>query len=150
MSGEATDEDISIEQLRELSEEAPVIKLANLIINRGVGDSASDIHIEPGRESVRVRLRIDGILHEVMQVPKKVQASLISRFKIMAEMDIATKRAPQDGRISAVIEGRQYDFRVSTLPSIFGEKIVLIWTSQYFRRTPGWGCFRRRWNGSRP
>ena len=119
------DEDISIDQLRELSEEAPVIKLANLIISRGVGDGASDIHIEPGKESVRIRLRVDGILHEVMQVPKKVQASLTSRFKIMAEMDIATKRTPQDGRISAVIDGRQFDFRVSTLPSVFGEKIVL-------------------------
>ncbi|MCE5313635.1 MAG: ATPase, T2SS/T4P/T4SS family [Armatimonadota bacterium] len=119
------DEDISIEQLRELSEEAPVIKLANMIISRGVSDGASDIHIEPGKDGVRVRLRIDGLLHEVMQVPKKVQASLTSRFKIMAEMDIATKRTPQDGRISAVIDNRQFDFRVSTLPSVFGEKIVL-------------------------
>jgi len=119
------EEDISIEHLRELSEEAPVIKLANLIISRGVNDGASDIHIEPGKDAVRVRLRVDGILHEVMQVPKKVQASLTSRFKIMSEMDIATKRTPQDGRISAVIDGRQFDFRVSTLPSVFGEKIVL-------------------------
>ncbi|MCE5200231.1 MAG: type II secretion system ATPase GspE [Armatimonadota bacterium] len=119
------DEDISIEQLRELSEEAPVIKLANLIISRGINDGASDIHIEPSKNIVRVRLRIDGILHEVMQVPKKVQASLISRIKIMAEMDIATKRTPQDGRIGAMIDGRQFDFRVSTLPSVFGEKIVL-------------------------
>ncbi len=119
------DEDISLEHLRELSEEAPVVKLANLIISRGVQDGASDIHIEPQKETVRVRLRIDGILHEIMQIPKKVQASLISRFKIMAEMDIATKRTPQDGRIGAVIDGRQYDFRVSTLPSVFGEKIVL-------------------------
>jgi len=119
------DEDISLEHLRELSEEAPVVKLANLIISRGVQDGASDIHIEPQKDSVRVRLRIDGILHEIMQIPKKVQASLISRFKIMAEMDIATKRTPQDGRIGAVIEGKQFDFRVSTLPSVFGEKIVL-------------------------
>jgi len=119
------DEDISIEHLRELSEEAPVIKLANLIVSRGVGDGASDIHVEPAKEHVRIRLRIDGILHEIMQIPKKVQPSLISRFKIMAEMDIATKRSPQDGRISAVIEGRHYDFRVSTLPSMFGEKVVL-------------------------
>lgn len=119
------DEDISIEQLRELSEEAPVIKLANLIISRAINDGASDIHIEPAKECVRVRLRIDGILHEVMQIPKKVQASLISRFKIMSEMDIATKRTPQDGRIGATIDGRQFDFRVSTLPSVFGEKIVL-------------------------
>lgn len=119
------DEDISIKQLRELSEEAPVIKLANLIISRGISDGGSDIHIEPAKEYVRVRLRVDGILTEIMRVPKKVQASLISRFKIMAEMDIATKRSPQDGRIGAVIDGRQFDFRVSTLPSVFGEKIVL-------------------------
>ncbi len=119
------DEDISIEQLRELSEEAPVIKLANLIISRGINDGGSDIHIEPAKEFVRVRLRVDGILQEIMRVPKKVQASLISRFKIMAEMDIATKRSPQDGRIGAVIDGRQFDFRVSTLPSVYGEKIVL-------------------------
>jgi type IV pilus assembly protein PilB len=119
------DEDVSIEHLRELSEEAPVIKLANLIISRGIQDGASDIHIEPQKDVVRVRLRIDGILHEVMQIPKKVQASLVSRFKILAEMDIATKRTPQDGRITAVIDGKQYDLRVSTLPSVFGEKIVL-------------------------
>ena len=119
------DEDISIEQLRELSEEAPVIKLANLIISRGINDGGSDIHIEPAKEFVRVRLRVDGILQEIMRIPKKVQASLISRFKIMAEMDIATKRSPQDGRIGATIDGRQFDFRVSTLPSVFGEKIVL-------------------------
>lgn len=119
------DEDISIEQLRELSEEAPVIRLANLIISRAVADGASDIHIEPGRDAVRVRFRIDGILSEALAVPKKIQASLISRIKIMAEMDIAEKRAPQDGRIGATIDGRPYDFRVSTLPSVFGEKIVL-------------------------
>ncbi|MGQ9455207.1 MAG: type II secretion system ATPase GspE [Armatimonadota bacterium] len=120
------DEDaISIEHLRELSEEAPVIKLANLIISRAISDGASDIHIEPARDSVRVRLRIDGILHEVMQIPKKIQPSLISRFKIMAEMDIAIKRAPQDGRISVIIDDKPYDLRVSTLPSVFGEKVVL-------------------------
>lgn len=124
-SSDESDEDISIEQLRELSEEAPVIKLANLIISRGIGDGGSDIHIEPAKDFVRVRLRVDGLLHEIMRVPKKVQASLISRIKIMAEMDIATKRAPQDGRIGAMIDGRQFDFRVSTLPSVFGEKIVM-------------------------
>lgn len=120
-----SDEEISIEQLRELSEEAPVIKLANLIISRGIGDGGSDIHIEPAKDFVRVRLRVDGLLQEIMRIPKKVQASLISRIKIMAEMDIATKRTPQDGRIGAMIDGRQYDFRVSTLPSVFGEKIVM-------------------------
>ncbi|MBI2841839.1 MAG: type II secretion system ATPase GspE [Armatimonadetes bacterium] len=121
----AAEEEISIEQLRELSEEAPVIRLANLIISRAVADSASDIHIEPTRDAVRIRFRIDGILQEALAVPKKIQASLISRVKIMAEMDIAEKRAPQDGRIGAVIDGRQFDFRVSTLPSVYGEKIVL-------------------------
>ena len=120
-----SDEDISIEHLRELSEEAPVIKLANLIISRGIGDGGSDIHIEPAKDFVRVRLRVDGMLSEIMRIPKKVQASLISRVKIMAEMDIATKRTPQDGRIGATIDGRQFDFRVSTLPSVFGEKIVM-------------------------
>lgn len=124
-SSDDGDEDISIEQLRELSEEAPVIKLANLIISRGINDGGSDIHIEPAKDFVRVRLRVDGLLQEIMRIPKKVQASLISRIKIMAEMDIATKRTPQDGRIGAVIDGRQYDFRVSTLPSVFGEKIVM-------------------------
>ncbi|NLN76024.1 MAG: type II/IV secretion system protein [Armatimonadetes bacterium] len=124
-SDEGDDEDISIEQLRELSEEAPVIKLANLIVSRGISDGGSDIHIEPAKDYVRVRLRVDGVLNEIMRVPKKVQSSLVSRFKIMAEMDIATKRSPQDGRIGAVIDGKQFDFRVSTLPSVFGEKIVL-------------------------
>lgn len=124
-SDDDNDEDISIEQLRELSEEAPVIKLANLIISRGISDGGSDIHIEPAKEFVRVRLRVDGILQEIMRIPKKVQASLISRIKIMAEMDIATKRTPQDGRIGAMVDGRQYDFRVSTLPSVFGEKVVM-------------------------
>lgn len=124
-TGSEDEEDISIEQLRELSEEAPVIKLSNLIINRAISDGASDIHIEPGKDLVRVRLRVDGILHEIMQIPKKVQASLTSRFKIMADMDIATKRSPQDGRISATIDSKQFDFRVSTLPSVHGEKIVL-------------------------
>lgn len=122
---DVNEDDISIEQLKELSEEAPVIRLANLIIGKAVADGVSDIHIEPAKDHVRVRFRIDGILHQAMSIPKKVQASLISRIKIMADMDIAQKRAPQDGRIGAMIDGRQYDFRVSTLPSVFGEKIVL-------------------------
>jgi len=124
-SDKEDEEEFSIEQLKELSEEAPVIRLANLIISRAVADGASDIHIEPTKNAVRVRFRLDGILHEGLAVPKKIQASLISRVKIMADMDIAEKRAPQDGRIGAVIDGRQFDFRVSTLPSVYGEKIVM-------------------------
>ena len=118
-------DEISIEELRELSEEAPVVRLANLILTRGVQDKCSDIHLEPGKVSLRVRYRIDGIMHDGLVVPKKAQSSLISRIKIMADMDIAEKRAPQDGRISAMVDGKQYDFRVSTLPSVHGEKIVL-------------------------
>lgn len=123
--GEARDDEIGADQLRELSNEAPVIQLANLIISRGVQDKASDLHIEPGRSQVRIRYRIDGILHDVMVLPKKVQASLISRIKIMADMDIAQKRAPQDGRISLSISGKSFDFRVSTLPGVNGEKVVM-------------------------
>lgn len=122
---DSSEEDVSVEELRELSEEAPVVRLTNLIITKGILERCSDIHMEPGKASMRVRYRIDGIMHEGLVVPKKVQASLTSRVKIMADMDIAEKRAPQDGRISATVDGRQFDFRVSTLPNIHGEKIVL-------------------------
>jgi type IV pilus assembly protein PilB len=118
-------DEVSVEALRELVEEAPIVRLANLILSRGVQDGASDIHVEPGRGGVRVRYRIDGILADAQTLPKRVQASLISRIKIMADMDIAEKRAPQDGRITLIIEGKHYDFRVSTLPAAFGEKVVL-------------------------
>ncbi|MEI6915380.1 MAG: GspE/PulE family protein [Armatimonadota bacterium] len=119
------EEEESIEQLRTLSEEAPIIKLANMIISKAISDGASDLHLEPQREIMRVRFRIDGIMHEAMDVPKRAQGSLTSRFKIMADMDIAEKRAPQDGRISARINDKEYDFRVSTLPNVYGEKIVM-------------------------
>ncbi len=119
------DSAITIEQLKELSGEAPVVRLSNMIISRGITDKASDIHIEPAKDCLRIRYRVDGILQDGMTLPKKAQASITSRFKIMADMDIAEKRAPQDGRISATIEGKPYDFRVSTLPAVFGEKIVM-------------------------
>ena len=122
---EGGDDNISIEQLKELSGEAPVVRLTNMIISRGITDKASDIHIEPGKDGLRIRYRVDGILSDGMTLPKKAQASVTSRIKIMADMDISEKRAPQDGRISATIEGRPYDFRVSTLPAVFGEKIVM-------------------------
>jgi len=120
-----SEEELSAAQLKELGEEAPIIRLANLIINQAVTDRASDIHIEPYKDKVVVRYRIDGVLHEIMDMPKRVQAPLISRFKIMANMDIAEKRVPQDNRISASIQGKEYDFRVSTLPLVHGEKVVL-------------------------
>jgi type IV pilus assembly protein PilB len=119
------DDDISLEELQELSSEAPVVRLANMIIARAIAEKASDIHLEPTRECLKVRYRIDGILLDGLVVPKKAQASLTSRIKIMAEMDIAEKRVPQDGRISAIVENKAFDFRVSTLPAVFGEKIVM-------------------------
>ncbi len=106
-------------------DEAPVIRLANLIINQAVSEKASDIHIEPRKNDLLVRFRIDGIMVEIMRLPRKVSNALTSRFKIIANMDIAEKRAPQDNRISATINGAEYDFRVSTLPVVYGEKIVM-------------------------
>ncbi|GIV01364.1 MAG: hypothetical protein KatS3mg015_0194 [Fimbriimonadales bacterium] len=119
------DDDLSADELRNLGEEAPIVRLANLIINQAIADGASDIHIEPRRADVKVRIRMDGVMHEMMTLPKKVQAPLISRFKIMSEMDIAEKRVPQDNRIAAVVGGKPYDFRVSTLPTVHGEKVVM-------------------------
>ncbi|MDI9639451.1 GspE/PulE family protein [Kamptonema cortianum] len=107
------------------AEDAPIIRLANLIVNQAVNDKASDIHIEPRKDEVVVRQRIDGVMVEAMRLPRKVAAALTSRFKIIANMDIAERRAPQDNRISAVINGQEYDFRVSTLPVVYGEKIVM-------------------------
>ena len=115
----------SDEKDTESHEDAPIIRLANLIITQAVNDKASDIHIEPRKEEMVVRYRVDGVMHEVMRLPKKVIPPLTSRFKIVANMDIAEKRAPQDNRISATIGGKPYDFRVSTLPVVGGEKIVM-------------------------
>jgi type IV pilus assembly protein PilB len=121
----ASDEELSADELRTMGEEAPIIRLANLIITQAITDGASDIHVEPQKECVKVRYRVDGVLHDSMTLPKKVQASLSSRMKIMAEMDIAEKRMPQDNRITAIINGREFDFRVNTLPVVNGEKIVM-------------------------
>lgn len=114
-----------IKRITEMVEEAPIVKLANLIITRGIEDRASDIHIEPQEKDVRIRYRIDGVLHEVMRPPKRVQAGLISRLKIMADMNIAERRIPQDGRSGLVVAGRAVDLRVASLPTVYGEKIVL-------------------------
>jgi len=103
----------------------PIVQLANAVIQRAIEDKASDIHLEPSRDGVRVRYRIDGILVDGLDVPKGAQAALASRIKIMADLDIAEKRAPQDGRISLRVNGKHFDFRVSTLPAVYGEKIVM-------------------------
>jgi type IV pilus assembly protein PilB len=114
----AEDVDVSVDQ-------APIVKLANLIIHQGINDRASDIHIEPQEKDVRIRYRIDGVLHEIMTPPKRVQAGLISRIKIMADLNIAETRVPQDGRIGLTVAGRAVDLRVATLPTVNGEKIVM-------------------------
>jgi type IV pilus assembly protein PilB len=105
--------------------DAPVVKLANLILAAAISERASDVHIEPGLHSVLVRLRIDGLLREHMQIPKWMNYAIVSRFKILAKLDIAERRIPQDGRIKIQSAGRVVEFRVSTLPTQFGEKVVL-------------------------
>jgi type IV pilus assembly protein PilB len=122
---ENVNEEEDLEELRKMVDEAPVVKLANNIIRDGVEVTASDIHIEPMEDEVRVRYRIDGILHTEMDVPKNIYAALVSRIKIMADLDIAERRIPQDGRIQIIVNGKKIDLRVSTLPTVRGEKIVL-------------------------
>jgi len=108
------------------SEEAPIVALVNLVILRAVKEKASDIHIEPfGEDTLKVRYRIDGILHDVMSLPRKLQLAVISRIKIMSDLDIAEKRLPQDGRIQVNIGGRKINIRVSILPAVTGESAVL-------------------------
>ena len=111
--------------LAEVAGEAPVIKLVNLIIMQAVKDKASDIHIEPGEENVLVRYRIDGILHEVQDIPKHLQSALASRVKVMSKMDIAETRKAQDGRIQLKMESKNLDLRVSSFPTVHGENIVM-------------------------
>src|SRR5919106_1705718 len=106
-------------------EEAPIVKLVNLLIPQAVTDRASDIHIEPMEKDIRIRYRIDGVLHEVMRSPKNIQNGLISRLKVMADINIAERRIPQDGRIGLVVGGRAVDLRLATLPTVYGEKIVI-------------------------
>jgi type IV pilus assembly protein PilB len=109
----------------EVVEDGPIVRLIDLLISRAVADGASDIHIEPNETDVRVRYRIDGVLHEVMRSPKNTRAGMISRLKVMADINIAERRIPQDGRITANVAGRDVDLRVATLPTVHGEKVVM-------------------------
>ena len=113
------------DRARELALEAPIVRMANAILVNAIEAGASDIHIEPDRKNVRVRVRIDGVMQQIMTVPKHIQAPMISRYKIMAEMNIAERRVPQDGRIPIKHNDKDYDMRVSCLPSLYGEKIVM-------------------------
>ena len=126
---ENPDEEIDLENLERMSEDAPVVKLVNVILVDALRRGASDIHIEPYEKEFRVRFRMDGVLYNIMTPPMKMRDALTSRLKIMARLDIAEKRLPQDGRIKIRVRlenrSRELDFRVSTLPTIFGEKMVL-------------------------
>jgi general secretion pathway protein E len=113
------------ERLKDLASEAPVIRLVNLLITRAVETQASDIHIEPFEDRLRVRYRYDGVLHEAEAPPRQLAAAITSRIKIMARLDIAERRMPQDGRIKMAVRGQDVDFRVSTIPSLHGETVVL-------------------------
>ncbi len=120
-----SDDAVNVAELGQAAEDAPVVKLVNLILTDAIKKGASDIHIEPYEKSFRVRYRIDGVLYEVMQPPTRLRAAISSRVKIMAQLDIAERRLPQDGRIKIKMAGREMDYRVSTLPTLFGEKVVL-------------------------
>lgn len=127
-AGEAAGDDAHAEdtdRLKDLASEAPVIRLVNQIIARAVETQASDIHIEPFEDRLRIRYRHDGVLHEADSPPAGLIAAVISRIKIMARLDIAERRLPQDGRIRMAVRGQEVDFRVSTIPSLHGETVVL-------------------------
>jgi type IV pilus assembly protein PilB len=119
--GEAQD----LEEMGAAVEDAPIVKLVNMLINQAVADRASDIHVEPAERDLRIRYRIDGVLHEVMRSPKNIQNGLISRLKIMADINIAERRVPQDGRVGLMVGGKAVDLRVATLPTVYGEKVVI-------------------------
>ena len=121
-----TDDEVDVSSLERATEDAPVVKLVNLILMDAIKKKASDIHIEPYEKSFRVRYRIDGVLYEVMKPPMKLKNAITSRIKIMAELDIAERRLPQDGRIKIKLGGgKDMDYRVSVLPTLFGEKICM-------------------------
>lgn len=123
--GVVGEDDTSEADAEKMAEQAPIIKLANALIQQAIADRASDIHVEPQQRSVRVRYRIDGVLMEAMTVPRNLMAPLISRLKIMADMNIAERRVPQDGRIEVRHNQKEYDLRVSSVPTPYGEKIVM-------------------------
>ena len=120
-----SDDEEDVDHLRDLASEAPVIRMVNLIINRAVEQRASDIHVEPFENELKVRYRIDGVLHDVETPPRRLTAAIVSRIKIMAKLDIAERRLPQDGRIKLRMMGKEIDLRVSTLPTLHGESVVL-------------------------
>jgi type IV pilus assembly protein PilB len=133
-SGEE-EQDVDLATLRQQVEDAPVVRLVNLMLAEAIDARASDIHVEPLRERITVRFRIDGVLHEVMKPPKNLQMAIVSRIKVLADMDIAVRLLPQDGRLTVHLPDREVDVRVSSLPTSFGEKVVLrLFDKQAFDR----------------
>lgn len=116
---------LDLDKLKQAAEDAPTIRLVDLIIRQAIKERASDIHIEPFRDKVSLRYRIDGVLCEISPPPKQLQPAIVSRIKILCKVDIAQKRLPQDGAFTMSLEGRMIDFRVSTVPSVYGEKVVI-------------------------
>src|SRR5690625_6702162 len=106
-------------------DDAPIVRFVNLLVTQAIQDRASDIHIEPGENNLRVRYRIDGVLHEMQRVSRDIQSGVISRAKIMSDIDIAERRKPQDGRMSVMHYDNKIDLRIATLPTVWGEKIVM-------------------------
>jgi type IV pilus assembly protein PilB len=121
LGGEEEDESFAAGSV----DDAPIVRFVNLLITQGVQDRASDIHIEPTERDVRVRFRIDGVLHDIMRSPRTILSGVVSRLKIMADINIAERRVPQDGRMSVTVNGRRMDLRVATLPTVWGEKVVM-------------------------
>ncbi|GAG73266.1 unnamed protein product [marine sediment metagenome] len=119
------EEEEDSKKLEEISREAPIIQLVNMLIVQGVKDRASDIHVEPNERGLLIRFRIDGMLHDTRTLPNKIKSAIISRIKILAKMDIAERRLPQDGRFQVKFGIKEVDLRVSTIPTVFGEKVVL-------------------------
>ncbi len=129
------DQDVDLATLRQQVEDAPVVRLVNLMIAEAIDGRASDIHVEPARERVTVRYRIDGVLHEMMRPPKNLQMAIVSRIKVLSDLDIAIRLLPQDGRLTVHLPDREVDMRVSTLPTAFGEKVVMrLFDKQSFGR----------------
>lgn len=128
LQGEISEEPDSVdlsEMGSVIEDDAPIVRFVNLLITQAIQDRASDIHIEPSEKDVRIRYRIDGVLHETQRASKATQNGMISRIKIMADVDIAERRKPQDGRLSVTHQGRKVDLRVATLPTVWGEKVVM-------------------------
>ncbi|SEM88494.1 type II secretion system protein GspE [Cryobacterium sp. TMT1-3] len=122
---QAAPDDDSLSDAEAAEDAAPIVRFVNLLVSQAIQDKASDIHIEPAELSLRIRYRIDGVLHEMPSAPKNIQSGVISRIKIMSEIDIAERRKPQDGRMSVSHNGRKIDLRVAILPTVWGEKVVL-------------------------